>query len=231
MGVLSTECKGTVWDAVRSKTSLSTSCHVAVRSVCSCLRQMTCSAPQGPPVILHPLSPADPADVRHVYVRFLCLVVGFVFIEKCVPLVHKTASSSRPCVRVCTSSEKGAGGWWGCSTLSGEMGSGKCSSGKALHRWIRRRGDTQAPTGETMQSVSVTAGCKSHRHTEALRELLTGPLQRLKAARRGPGAQALWCCLWKAETRNILLPHSRWTFSVRTTHTNHLRGKNGKLTY
>lgn len=61
-----------------SKMSLATSCHVGVRSVCSCLRQMTCSAPQGLPVILHPLSPTDPTDgLRTVPMRtFACLCLG-----------------------------------------------------------------------------------------------------------------------------------------------------------
>lgn len=58
--------------------SLSTSCHVGARSVCSCLRQMTCSAPQGPPVILHPLSPTDPTRGPHHVCMcvFTCLCRG-----------------------------------------------------------------------------------------------------------------------------------------------------------
>lgn len=64
-----------VQDAMCSKTSLSTSCHVGARSVCSCLRQMTCPAPQGPPVILHPLSPTEPTDgpAPRAYFLFVCV--------------------------------------------------------------------------------------------------------------------------------------------------------------
>lgn len=64
-----------VQDAMCSKKSLSTSCHVGARSVCSCLRQMTCPAPQGPPVILHPLSPTDPTDgpAPRAYFLFVCV--------------------------------------------------------------------------------------------------------------------------------------------------------------
>lgn len=67
------EFRRKVQDAMCSEMSLSTSVTVGVCSVCSCLRQTTCSAPQGPPVILHPLSPTDLTDGLHCVCTFVCL--------------------------------------------------------------------------------------------------------------------------------------------------------------
>lgn len=85
--------------------SLSTSCHVGARSVCSCLRQMTCSAPQGPPVILHPLSPTDLThSPRHACIFvFTCVFRrGSVHVETLlqVCVCKSTMSSTLLWVRV-----------------------------------------------------------------------------------------------------------------------------------
>lgn len=74
------------------------------------------------------------------------------------------------------------------------MESGKCSSVKALPRWIHHRGDTQTPTAKWsrislwLQAVSTDTHSHGYTHTTTLWELLTGPLQRLKAVISSPKA-------------------------------------------
>ena len=93
-----------VVDAMCSEMSLSTSVMLEWSSVCSCLRQMTCSAPQGPPVILRPLSPTDPTDGPHRVCTFfvcmcVCVTVGVCVLKKCIQQELMTASF--PCLCAC----------------------------------------------------------------------------------------------------------------------------------
>lgn len=133
-------------------------CHVGVRSVCSCLRQMTCSAPQGPPVILHPLSPTDPTDGLRRVCTFVCVSAWVCVCEKfpmctsCLMrfLVHARTGQCHPHVFVVAwrSLVPWTGGMGFFIMLIWEMGSGKSSNVKAQPCWIHRRGDTQAPAAK-----------------------------------------------------------------------------------
>lgn len=145
------ECRRKVEDAMCSKMSLSPSCHVGVRSVCSCLRQMTCSAPRGPPVILHPLSPTDPTDGLPRVRAFVCLRGGvgvrcmLKFRASCLDVLSSWPSRWRYTVPLCERRVFGGAREHGvvCGMPSWEMESGECSGVKALPHWIHRGGETQ----------------------------------------------------------------------------------------
>lgn len=164
--------RGKVRDAMRSKMSLSTSCHVGVRSVSSRLRQMTCSTPWGPPVILHPLSPTDPTGGLCPVSMFspACLCLALSFLMHLAPNVFSCACawrtiSSHPFffgeeVLCCGWEHTGF-----CGMLSWEMESGKCSSVKALPCWIHHRGDTQTPTAKWSRISLWLQAARTDTHT------------------------------------------------------------------